>query len=114
MENIRHVLASRPWATNQNIVRNAPFGFLMPGDGHLLYYLAKDAVCGDGAVVDAGSFVGRSAWFLAHGLEDNSRPTTDALQVHCFDNFLVNGEMTVHAIARHSGNELKVGDRTRF
>lgn len=103
----------RPWHTEQNVCSDAPWGLLGTGEGHLLYYLARDYYRGDGAIVDAGAFLGRSAWFFARGLEANPHLSTRAAVIHSYDNFLVNEELTTRHIAEHLGETRAVGASTR-
>lgn len=85
----------RPWRHAPAECVDAPPGMLGNGEGHLLYYLARDHYRGSGAIVDAGAFLGRSAWFLARGLEANPNvPRTATPRIHSFDLFIVNDEPT--------------------
>ena len=103
----------RPWRTRQDAVADAPFGFLQMGESHLLYHLARDYCTGAGVIVDGGSFLGRSAYCFARGLED--RPAGGPpIRIHCFDNFLVNDTYTAHSIRERLGVELALGASTRF
>jgi predicted O-methyltransferase YrrM len=52
---------------------DAPDGLISPREGMLLYVLAKRAAS-FGNIVEIGSYLGRSTWFLARGLQDAGSP----------------------------------------
>lgn len=63
---------------------------LLPEELRLLNYLAQDVYRGDGAIVDAGSFLGGSTVALAEGLRRNRRWTaTGGKPIHSYDRFEV-------------------------
>jgi tetratricopeptide (TPR) repeat protein len=67
-----------------------------------------------GVIVDGGSFLGRSAWFLATGLAANPNLGREKkLPIHCFDNFIVNDDLTTEAIQDQFGVRLPLGASTR-
>ncbi len=108
------VLADRRWQTDDGVGPNGPFGLLGTREGNLLYVLARDYYRGNGVIVDAGSFLGRSAWCFARGLAAN--PSVAGRQeriVHCFDNFVVNDQLTVEAIRGAFNQHLPIGASTR-
>jgi tetratricopeptide (TPR) repeat protein len=82
-------------------------------EASLYYYLAKDAFSGHGTIVDAGSFLGKSGYYLAQGLRANPHYVPGTHRVHCFDNFIVNESITVAFIESHLGQRLAIGDSTR-
>lgn len=108
------VLRQRPWHTATRQCTGAPWGLLGNGEGHLLYYLARDYYRGKGVIVDAGSFLGRSAWFLARGIEANPHLAgPPGPIIHCFDNFLVNEARTIKHIKQQFRVVLPLGASTR-
>lgn len=108
------VSINKSWWTNMFAWRGSPWGFLGKNEGLYLYYLARDHYRGDGVIVDAGSFLGRSAWFLGSGLAANRRlGRPPASRIHCFDNFIVNDEFTREAIQREFGQDLPLGASIR-
>lgn len=109
-----HVLFQKhPWFHEPAALPNEPAGMLGRHEAMLFYYLAKEAYSGHGTIVDAGSFLGKSAFFFAQGLRAN--PGFDAARhrVHCFDNFLVNDELTIEFIRNHLRETLSIGESTR-
>lgn len=60
-------------------------GMLGAQESLLYYYLARDYYTGTGAIIDAGSFLGKSASCLAAGLLDN--PWAAKPVIHCYDHF---------------------------
>jgi SAM-dependent methyltransferase len=64
---------------------------LVPDELHLLNYLAQDVYRGDGAIVDAGTFLGGSTVALAEGLRRNPRATRSMTgkPIHSYDRFEV-------------------------
>jgi tetratricopeptide (TPR) repeat protein len=114
-ESSSRTLADKLWRTRQDAGSKAPWGFLGQGEGHLLYYLARDYYQGKGVIVDAGSFVGRSAWFLATGLKENPHLGNQPQpRIDCFDNFIVNDDLTTKALKEVFGRTLALGESTRF
>lgn len=90
-----------------------PVGMLGPHEGMMFYHIAKSAFAGVGCIVDAGSFLGRSAFFLAKGLLGN--PVFDAARdrIQCFDMFRVFDEISADFIRSRLGESLAVGKSTR-
>jgi hypothetical protein len=80
-------LASRPWvgAPLPPDVVDVPT-MLSLEERRLLYVLARDYVRGDGAIVDAGCFLGGSTIALAAGIEDNHRARRPGA-IHTYDLF---------------------------
>lgn len=108
------VAIKESWWTNVFAWRGSPWGFLGKNEGLYLYYLARDHYRGEGVIVDAGSFLGRSAWFLGTGLAANRTiDRAHAPRIHCFDNFLVNDEFTREAIRTELGHDLPIGSSVR-
>jgi SAM-dependent methyltransferase len=64
---------------------------LVPDELRLLHYLAEERYTGDGAIVDAGCFLGGSTVALADGLRRNlrQRGTPEAKLIHSYDKFEV-------------------------
>lgn len=62
---------------------------LMPDELRLLHYLAEDCYTGEGAIVDAGCFLGGSTVALADGLRRNlrRRGQREEKRIHSFDCF---------------------------
>ena len=110
---IEELLRTKPWFTSPVLLAGEPVGMLGNREALLCYYLAKDGFTGSGAIVDAGSFLGKSAFYFAHGLRANPRCAPERRRVHCFDNFLINEEATVEFMARRLNQTFSIGDSTR-
>ncbi len=67
-----------------DVCRNVPT-MLVPDELRLLHHLAKNVYRGEGAIVDAGSFLGGSTVALADGLRQNRAEG----RIHSFDRFEV-------------------------
>jgi len=85
-----------------------PETMLSVAERRLLYWLGAEHARGDGAVVDAGCFVGGSTVALAEGLRVNRR-AGDAY-VDAFDRFTVDEFMATAYLAGHG---LQAGDSFR-
>src|SRR6185295_8740314 len=72
----------------------APKGMLIPGEIRLLYRLGCHYYSGAGAIIDAGTFCGASAYALAAGVADNPRNLPKHRPVHAYDTFLARDEYT--------------------
>lgn len=113
---LRRVIGRRPWERPSPCGASAAIGLkgmLGAQESLLFYHLARDFFTGRGAVVDAGSFLGKSASLFAAGLTANRSVADDVKKVHCFDNFLVNEAGTVAFIKKQYGRDVAVGDSTR-
>jgi tetratricopeptide (TPR) repeat protein len=82
-------------------------------EAQLCYFLARDTFRGAGAIVDAGSFLGKSAYFFAQGLLANPRYVPNLHRIHCFDNFRVNEGATIQFIREKLDRIVALGDSTR-
>lgn len=65
---------------------------LRDDERRLLYYLARDVVPNDMAIVDAGSFTGGSTVALASGIADRRDHMELFRAIHSYDKFEVNSE----------------------
>jgi hypothetical protein len=66
---------------------NMPPGLVDWREGLYLSHIAREDYQGHGEIVDAGSFLGASAWALSHGLRQNAGLFAKAGRVHAFDQF---------------------------
>jgi len=82
-------LQDRPWLQTPGAVLDMPRGMLGPGEGALLYYLCRDVYSGTGEIIDAGAFLGASAFCMAKGLDENSRIIHKSGRLHSYDLFRV-------------------------
>jgi tetratricopeptide (TPR) repeat protein len=110
---LHELTQSQPWFTNRIELPNSPSGMLGQSEATLYYHLAKTVFRGVGTIVDAGSFLGKSAYYLAHGLGANPNYAPERDRIHCFDNFIVNGDDTVEFIRAVLNRTVAVGDSTR-
>jgi hypothetical protein len=88
-------------------------GMLGGREAILFYHLARDVFSGRGTVVDAGSFLGKSASLFATGLLGNPVAPPAARTIHCFDDFVVHESGTVGFMVKEFGRQVAVGDSTR-
>lgn len=88
-------------------------GMLGNGESKLLFELARTYFSGRGTVVDAGSFLGKSASLFAAGLLANRNAPACSKKVHCFDSFRVHESGTVEFMKTRLGRALAIGDSTR-
>jgi tetratricopeptide (TPR) repeat protein len=103
----------QPWFTEKPKLPHRPAGMLGHSEASLCYYLAKEVFTGQGTILDAGSFLGKSAYFFAQGLLANPRYVAGRDRIHCFDNFLVNEEGTVRFAACELDRTIRIGDSIR-
>jgi hypothetical protein len=96
---------SKPWNDPAFLSRvqvrlDAPKGMLGPEERQMLYWLTNEGFSGRGQVVDAGAFIGASAFALAAGLRHRSYHLERTTRVHSYDFFSVVDEYVGHAISR--------------
>ena len=107
----------RPWQRSAPKDAQHPLGLVgMLGDGEskLLFELARTCFSGRGTVVDAGSFLGKSASLLAAGLRANRISSAVSKKIHCFDSFQIYERHTVEFIQQQLGHQVAIGDSTRI
>jgi hypothetical protein len=85
-----------------------PETMLSVAERRLLFWLGAEHARGDGAIVDAGCFVGGSTVALAEGLRVN--PRASHARVDAFDRFTVDDFMATAYLAGHG---LRAGDSFR-
>lgn len=104
---------TRPWMSPGVPAAQGIVGMLSDRETRLFRDLAQRYWTGAGAVIDAGSFLGRSAACFAEGLRRNPSFDPQVHRIHCFDDFVCHDELTVRAIERGLGEQLAIGDSTR-
>jgi hypothetical protein len=69
----------RPWRDEDRVPAEtlAIEGMITPEEKRLLYWLARERFRGEGAIIDAGSYLGASTTALAAGLRDREWPQDD-------------------------------------
>jgi tetratricopeptide (TPR) repeat protein len=102
-----------PWWPWSNLVPDPPEGMLGGHEALMCYFFAKDAFHDLGVIVDAGSFLGKSAYFFAKGLRANPKYDPQRHRIHCFDNFRVNESSAVEFIRHRFHKEMVFGDSIR-
>lgn len=107
------LFARQPWFDPAFVLPGLPVGMLGASEGALFYHLAREWWRGRGTIVDAGSFLGRSAYCFARGLQANPGFVAARDRIHCFDNFLVNETTTVDFLRANLGVERRPNDSTR-
>lgn len=105
------IFDQRPWSSPVRL-QHTPIGMLGDAESSLFYHLTRSYFSGAGTVIDAGSFLGKSAFYLASGMLDNPNVDATRHRVHCFDLFEVNHPSTVDYIRRTLGRETRIGDST--
>jgi hypothetical protein len=78
----------------------APKGMIGPEERRCLYWLAKNTYSGRGAIVDAGAYLGASAYSLARGLSHNRSAKDGRSTIHSFDYFQVQDDYVLDSITR--------------
>ena len=107
-------MREKPWFGEGPVLPgHPPVGMLGSREASLCFHLTRDAFTGQGTIVDAGSFLGKSAYFFASGLAANRAYLPNTHKIHCFDNFLVNEEATIRFIREYLSRTLAVGASTR-
>lgn len=96
-----HLLAAKPW--NNLPVPEAvyqPIGMIGPEERRALWWLAREML-NDGAIVDAGCFLGASTFCLAAGAAASPRAATRRKPiVHAFDRFKAIDAYVAESISR--------------
>ncbi|QEN88737.1 hypothetical protein FZC33_21610 [Labrys sp. KNU-23] len=80
---------NRQWLHDTSEVQDMPHGMLSKMEGAFLFYLCRDVYLGAGEIIDAGAFLGASAFCMAKGLERNDRITHKSGRLHSYDLFRV-------------------------
>lgn len=78
-----------------------PHGMLGQEERNCLYWLGSKIYRGDGLIIDAGSYVGSSAFCLARGLEDSrafNSKSTHAV-IHAYDYFSAYDQYVIDSIS---------------
>jgi hypothetical protein len=107
------LMQERPWLTPNLRLPHSPAGMLGRAESLLYYYLAKEVFKGSGTIVDAGSFLGRSAYHFAEGLRANPAYIPRRDYIHCFDLFQVTESGTVRFIREELNRTVRIGDSVR-
>lgn len=81
------VLQNRPWESIQLPAQPYPVTMLQLDELKYLYWLARDATDGPGAIVDIGSWMGGSTAAMAQGVLDRGAGKKPSM-VHAFDRFV--------------------------
>lgn len=107
------VCAERPWLTRPVPLPATPVGMVRPREMQLFYFLAKEGFTGRGTIVDAGSYLGASAYCFGQGLRQNPRCVSARDRVHCIDLFVANDHVAADlARAAVAGEPFAVGQST--
>lgn len=89
-------------------------GMIFDDERRLLYVLARDYYCGDGSIIDGGTYLGDSSLALGHGLKDRQYPAAPV--IHAYDLFIIDeGSIENHLVESDApGRTLKGGDNVQF
>lgn len=102
----------KPWLSSEDLP-GTPVGMLCKQEAAMFYWMARGAFSGRGTIIDAGSFIGKSAFSFARGLQDNPRFKMGRDKIHCFDLFQAVHYTTVDFFRERLGIEIRLGDSTR-
>lgn len=106
--------AQRPWHDDGPAAAAHLVGMLGRAESRLFRELAQHVWTGAGAIVDAGSFLGRSATCFAQGLRNNAAFDGGRRhRIHCFDDFVCHDEFTIELVQDGFGERIAIGDGTR-
>lgn len=105
--------AEEPWRTRPVALPHRLAGMLGVAEEQMFYFLAKEYFAGRGVIVDAGSYLGRSAYAFAQGLRANPAYRPERDRVHCFDLFVVLDDLMMDMARDERGNGPTRGQSTR-
>jgi len=103
----------RPWLVDAAPRSTDVVGMLGRREASLFFHLARDYYVGQGTIVDAGSFLGRSAMCFAAGMRANPGFDAGRDRIHCFDNFICHDDNSIDHVKRGLGAQVKVGQSMR-
>src|SRR5262245_40948254 len=93
-EAVPSILTGQPWRKHvASCGDKAPVTMLRPDEINLLHWLAATFYQGNGAIVDAGCFLGGSTYALASGLAQNRSPAAANRRIDTFDCFSTAGPL---------------------
>jgi hypothetical protein len=104
-------LDDRPWRREPTLPFEAAdvVSMITPAERALLHWLARHYYSGDGAIVDAGCYLGGSTLALATGLDRRDTPV-DGAPIYSYDLFRIDEGMTPDLFAAEG---LVIGDSFR-
>jgi hypothetical protein len=102
---LAHLITTKPWNADSSIPRNVDFpkGMLGSEERRAFYWMGRECVDGRGHIVDAGAFLGASAYCFAAGLADNPRPSSRRTRIHSYDMFSAFEQYTADQVSRDFG-----------
>lgn len=86
-----------------------PKGMIGPEERRALYWLAKNWFTGKGAIVDAGAYIGASAFSLAAGLSANPNVAGSQSVIHSFDYFRALDDYVIRSLQQDTGRIFEPG-----
>jgi predicted O-methyltransferase YrrM len=93
---------TKPWDKQKNKVPKGIYdvkGMLGEEERRLLYWLARYNFTGDGSIIDAGAFIGASAFCLAAGAAGNPNISAKPV-IHSYDLFVALDQYVADSISR--------------
>lgn len=108
-------LTTKPWQhlePDAVLEVNLPRGMIGDEERRSYHFLARFALKGEGAIVDAGAFIGSSGFCFASGLARNPHVFKGRNIIHSFDRFWVAEDYVGQSI-RDSVRPIKAGERFR-
>ena len=109
---IEEIVRTQAWLAKEHFP-SLPIGWFGVHEGLLCSLFVEAAYRGVGVIVDAGSFLGKSAYFLARGLRANPNYDPQRHRVHCFDSFEVYDDDTIDFVRNKFSQTVKIGDSIR-
>jgi organic radical activating enzyme len=104
-------IRDKPWNTSTAPAKiYKPKGMIGPEERRALYWLAKNWITGRGAIVDAGAYIGASAFSLAVGLSANPNIARGQSVIHSFDYFRAIDDYVIRNLQQDAGRIVEPGD----
>jgi tetratricopeptide (TPR) repeat protein len=104
-------IRDKPWNTSTAPAKiYKPKGMIGPEERRALYWLAKNWITGRGAIVDAGAYIGASAFSLAAGLSANPNIASSQPVIHSFDYFRAIDDYVIRNLQQDAGRMVEPGD----
>jgi organic radical activating enzyme len=104
-------IRDKPWNTSTTPAKiYEPKGMIGPEERRALYWLAKNWITGRGAIIDAGAYIGASAFSLAAGLSANPNIAGSRPVIHSFDYFRAIDDYVIRRLQQDAGRIVEPGD----
>jgi predicted O-methyltransferase YrrM len=94
-------LQNHPWRNHAASLGNSPPTMLAQEELNLLHWLAANYFQGEGAIIDAGCFLGGSTHALASGLAQNANAAAASGLIHSYDLFTTSGQPWIDSLKQY-------------